>query len=385
MRAYGVEEKYRIVNSNTQDKWFGSTYVRGGMNDTTLKVGGWGDKYYSLIKMPVDLNIPGAPRVVLNRITLNLHSINSLNRTSMRKWFVRSSWSEASTMDHWSMTIASIGLAPLPPVNGLYSFDISSEFYYWISQTEPNYGILLEPENTDNTSNYFASSENKPEWRPYIEVSYEKVPEFRLPLPGNKRWKLTVEVGGKDYNTQAAVGDPFHTGNTHYSLDFSSHWIPLAGGTEQTATDVPIYAAAGGKIVGLANNVRNPNGWFVKIDHDYDGNVNTGFQTVYIHLKNQPNLSIGDVVQKGGQIGIMGTTGEDANGNPTSTGVHLHMTFYFKNKAGTGPDGPSSSEELNFVRMGGILLKNYKLSTTWRTDLNPDQWNPTYYGSSSPP
>lgn len=382
----GFEEKYLITGENfVEDKWFGSVYVQDGINDGLLKVGGWGDLYYTLIKMPVHLYVPGASRIIINKATLNLQSVGSDNPTAMRKWLVKTPWTETSTSDHWTLTINDYGSILAPPANGLYSFDIGQEYYFWLTGQQTNYGILLIPEDVNNKFNFFRSSENRPESRPYVEVFYERVPSFEIPLPGGgKAWKLTVEAGGKKYNSQTEL-DSFHTGNTYYSMDFSPRWVPVSGGSESIMTDVPIYAAAGGKVVGLASDVHNPNGWFVKLDHDYDGNLNTGFQTVYIHLKNQPSLSLGNVVQQGDQIGIMGTTGEDSNGIPTSTGIHLHMTFYFKNKAGTGPNGPSSSFELNSVFMGGWPLKDFKLGSTWNADLDPDQWNPVYYESSNTP
>ncbi len=370
------EKKYSLPIPDkdiVEDKWFGDVFVTNGMNDEMLKVGGWGDNYYSLIKMPVHLRVPDASRIIINKATMNFQSFGSQNPTPMKKGIVMRDWTETSWDDHWGLTARLTGLVPAPSVNsGKYTFDISYEYFNWLISRYENYGLILVPEKTNNYFNYFRSSKNIQSLRPYIEVFYEKVPDFKLPLPGGKKWKLTVETGGKAYNSQEAVGDPFHTGHTYYSLDFSSRSKPISGGVETEETDVPIYAAAGGVVVN--SEYGSKNGWYVKIDHDYDTNNITGFQTVYIHFKNKSHLKKGDTVKQGDLLGIMGDTGE-------TEGIHLHMTFYFQNQPGVPPNAESDSLHLDFLRMEGRALKDYKLSTNWKTDLL--QYEPIYYPSTN--
>ncbi|MEN9912932.1 MAG: hypothetical protein RLY66_340 [Candidatus Parcubacteria bacterium] len=378
-----VEEQFTIYDlDSTQDKWYGTVYNKDGKNNDILRVGGWGDAYHTLIKLPSYVTVP--PRIFITRARLYLYSYGSTKPTPMRKYFVLNNWTETSTTDHNSLSLATVNgvnnelLAP--PENGEYVIDITGEFSLWISGDYGNHGIRLSPLDTNNKFNHFLSSENTRGFgKPRIVVDYERLPDFKLPLPGNKRWRLHVEAGGKEFDHQTHI-DPFHTGKTYYSLDFGPQWAPLVGGTLTTATDVPIYAAAGGKVVDVALNANNPNGWFVKIDHDGDGKLTTGFQTVYIHLKNQPLVSKNSFVRQGDKLGIMGTTGVDSNGDPTSTGIHLHMTFYYKNDGGLDIMN-YDSPYLNTLRMEGTSIKNFKLGTTWNSGSS--LWTPIVVSPSS--
>ncbi len=364
--SQAVEESFTIYNpSIVHDTWFGSYYYRDGRNNDVLKVGGWGDVYSSIIRMPVNVSVP--PRIFITRARLFLYSYGSTRPTSMKKYFILENWNESSTTDHWGLDLGTVNhdSLPAPSANGEYVIDITAEFSLWISGQYANYGIMLVPENVDNRFNHFLSSENSRGFgKPRIVVDYERLPDFKLPLPGGIAWRLTVEAGGKQFDKQTELDD-HHTGNTYYSLDFNREWVNLSGGSFSTANDVPIYAAASGKVV--ESTYTDANGWYVKIDHDNDGNVNTGFQTVYIHLKDPPLVSVNNHVSQGRQIGIMGESGIYADG------IHLHMTFYYRNQGGNvimGYDSPY----LNALRMEGKSIKNYKLGTTWNSGVQ--KWTP---------
>ena len=381
--AAGSEQTYTIWSdwssqTPSQNKWFGNYYVTGGQSDGTLKVGGWGDQYTSMIKIPLNFPVPG--RTIINGADLHLYSYGSSRPTTMEKFFWLNPWSETSTSDHWNLTYYDLGSVPAPVANGWYSMDISTEFFAWYLYGYQNYGIGLFPNNNDNKFNYFYSPKGPGgglSLRPFITVRYEAIPNFKMPLEGNgKAWKLTTQPGGREYDKQFET-DPAHQGRQYYSIDFS-HFYSLNGGpaVDTTGTDVPILAAAGGVVYEVGDTYRNPtldpNGYYVRIDHDYDGNPNTGFQTVYCHMKPPgPIVHKGDIVTQGKILGYMGTTGD-------STGVHLHITFYFQNNAGTLPLG-SDSAQLNFAAMDGYLLTSYTVGETW----NGIVWYPVYYYLSS--
>jgi hypothetical protein len=387
--ALGFDQTYTVwsdASSQTQSKWFGDYYVRDGQSDGTFKVGGWGDHYISMLKIPVNLPVPG--RYLFKGANLNMYSYGSTRPTTMQKIFWLGPWSQDSTSDHWGLiannTYGGTGQVAAPPANGWYSMDVSSEVFWWLNGIYPNYGIGLYPDNNDNRFNNFYSPKGPGgglTLRPFITIQYETIPDFKMPLDGNgKAWKLTTECGGKTYDSLFGL-DTAHTGRGFYSLDFS-HYYTLNGDNiehDTTGTDVPILAAASGVVIATQyspDNANNPNGWHVKIDHDFDGKATTGYQSIYLHMKSHPLVNKGDRVTQGQILGYMGTTGVDSQGNPTSTGVHLHVSFYFEDNA--GPNG-SDSVELSNVLMDGFYFTQYKVGTTW----NGSEWLPRQYYTSS--
>jgi murein DD-endopeptidase MepM/ murein hydrolase activator NlpD len=84
-----------------------------------------------------------------------------------------------------------------------------------------------------------------------------------------------------------------------------------------TAENALVAAAAKGIVT--ASGLDKDLGHFVRIDHDF------GVETVYGHL-NQSTVQVGDHVEKGVAIGLVGNTGN-------SLGSHLHYEIIFKGQA----------------------------------------------------
>ena len=120
-------------------------------------------------------------------------------------------------------------------------------------------------------------------------------------------------------------GDSWYfTGGPH-NFDGSKR-LPLAGidfqptGTNGCRPPVvrqqPVVAAAGGRTVGYQS-------WWVSVDHDYDGDVMSGWQTVYGHLADR--VAGGMVVAQGQRLGDPSCYGGFASG------VHVHFGVKFEN------------------------------------------------------
>lgn len=94
-----------------------------------------------------------------------------------------------------------------------------------------------------------------------------------------------------------------HNGKFHKGLDVFNKSAP------------PIHAAAYGKVIETCTVDTGAGlGKFVRIDH---GN---GYQTVYGHMASV-SVSVGQTVEKGQTIGVMGRTG-------AATGLHVHIEMY---------------------------------------------------------
>lgn len=79
----------------------------------------------------------------------------------------------------------------------------------------------------------------------------------------------------------------------------------------------PIFAALDGVVDAIWFSERG--GWSLRLKHDKE------IETGYAHLKERPQLKIGQIVKKGEKIAEVGNTGK-------STGPHLHFTVKQKNE-----------------------------------------------------
>ena len=139
-----------------------------------------------------------------------------------------------------------------------------------------------------------------PERQNYAQSWYNKLHGLTSSEPGGnficpiqKPVTVTSECGWR--TSPINGGQEFHNG------------IDLVNGNPNT----PIFAALDGEVVQAGANYYDWYGNYVVIKH------NNGKWTGYAHLS-RIDVSVGQKVQKGAQIGLMGTTGP-------STGEHLHF------------------------------------------------------------
>lgn len=154
----------------------------------------------------------------------------------------------------------------------------------------------------------------------------------------NNDGKMMWPVKGK---TTITAGFPtYPSGGAHWGIDIcvcDSNGSTRDSNGNSYSLGKPYYAAQGGKVI-IAHN---DGGWnsgfgnYCVVDHG------DGTMTLYAHSK-YLNVSVGDVVQKGQQLGAIGDTGN-------VTGPHLHFEVRVKDSNGN----VTRVQPLNYVSCPG--------------------------------
>ncbi len=102
-----------------------------------------------------------------------------------------------------------------------------------------------------------------------------------------------------------------------FTSGYGERWGRLHGGIDIAAqTGTPIKAADNGEVIFVGDS--GSYGLLVKLDH------NNGYITYYAHCS-KINVSVGDIVNQGDVISLVGNTGN-------STGPHCHFEIRYDNK-----------------------------------------------------
>jgi hypothetical protein len=165
-----------VTLTPTQDIWITNTFDNGsnyGVDNAQLKVGGWGDKYDSLIKF--DLSSVRGSHVT--SAVLKLYNLADLGGTpvAMEVDELQTSWNDsygwysygtsphsggAITQTPQNLQFKMLETVPAPSSTaGWINIDITSAVNDWLANPSSNFGILLQPLATNNNFNDFVSSE----------------------------------------------------------------------------------------------------------------------------------------------------------------------------------------------------------------------------------
>lgn len=151
----------------------------GGLNNEHIRVGGWGDLYYSLIEFDLTGMAPVATSARLELFTVpEIHGFGAtglyLDRiTEFWDWRTQGTGADMERL-WWADRPAAVqwgaGLLPAPQAGQWYSIDITDLYNGWQSGAFSNFGVQLRPQQTGNTWSVFYSSDymGDPSLRPRL-------------------------------------------------------------------------------------------------------------------------------------------------------------------------------------------------------------------------
>ena len=168
---------------------------------------------------------------------------------------------------------------------------------------------------TTPTADDTAIQQRADDWQTYLKSPQAQVQQ---PLPSPNA-PVTAPLQAPQPQTQQT---PQPSGYVFPVQDFQGkvqdHWGSVLGGSDLFAPrGTPVVAMRGGKVLESGYNTIGGNAVLVQGD---DGN-----QYYYAHFDKPPSVKVGDTVDAGTPIGVVGNTGDAQN-----TGTHLHI--------GIGPD-----------------------------------------------
>jgi len=149
------------------DVWITSVY--DSRNDHRLRVGGWGDVYYTMIRFDLT-DFPSS--VTAATLYLYTWGNDSASNVSMDLHRVTDAWSEA--VDWQSQpTTTNVRLVPTPVLGRWYELDITDLYNGWRAGNFPNYGLQLRPTSNNHEFNEFYSSDysDDPYLRPKLVIT----------------------------------------------------------------------------------------------------------------------------------------------------------------------------------------------------------------------
>jgi murein DD-endopeptidase MepM/ murein hydrolase activator NlpD len=302
------------------DTWFGSVYNTTAQHDYRNRIGGWGDRYFTLLRF----DLSGLP-LSATSVKILRHTINEGTPTAINWYKVTAPW-QSGTVTYsnfqWSaMTLQYSFTAPNP---GLwYATDITTLYNQWRTGTTKNYGVMLVPVSTNNNWSSFYSSKQAG-YEPRLQVTY--TPQSNDGVIKLK-WPLAT---AKPASPSSAFGDPWGVGETkckNLAMTHAGVDIPSAAGS-------PVYAAEDGFVREIFPASQS-GGWASAIVLEHNHPVSGKYTTVYWHVTPASGIvtdsgSAKTFIPKGRQIATVADL--------TRAGDHLHFGVRLGAFSGTYSD-----------------------------------------------
>lgn len=170
-----------LTEANARSVWVTSVYAYGansgggggGMADDRLRIGGWGDKYVSLLSFDLPDNRTARRAVII--FTVKADDERS-TPTAISYAAITQPWSPGTDgrvlwKDLPPAEFQSDEPAPANP-GSKYELDITSLYNDWVTGRRRPYGLMLEPANTNNNFSTFYSTRARDGLRPQLRLTY---------------------------------------------------------------------------------------------------------------------------------------------------------------------------------------------------------------------
>lgn len=162
------ESMDKFLRSSTPQDPMSSAFDPQGTNPT-LRVGGWGDQYRTLIRFEV----AGLPEDPVDA-SLELFCHNTYNPPTMSFERITSAWGLTTT---WASrpSAVTLGTRPAAIPGQWYRLDVSALVPGWIDGSLANFGVQLVPNATNNNYDEFRSGDfaEDPTLRPRLVLTYD--------------------------------------------------------------------------------------------------------------------------------------------------------------------------------------------------------------------
>jgi len=286
------------------DTWFGSYYNKTAQHDYRLRVGGWGDWYYTLLRF----DLSGLPQNATNAYIWR-YTINEGTPTDINWYRIGAQWHSgtvtSSNFPYASLTSLFWTSAPTPGY--WYITNITSEYNQWRAGTgNLNYGLFLAPVSNNNNYSSFYSSTQGGGIGPWLQVTYtpqadDNKIKLRWPLGTPYASRVVTQAFGVNW----AGGSECPPGviKKHSGTDFSA---PIG---------TAVYAAEDGVIKHV--DAHPPWAYHIVLEHNHPQGGK--YTTVYWHVTPASGITAMNppiFVPKGMQIATIANL---------ATGSHFHF------------------------------------------------------------
>jgi len=300
------------------DTWFGSTYNKEAVHDSILRIGGWVDKYYSLLRF----DLSGFPQSG-TEVYLWLYATD-IGTTNINWYKIQDQWhSESVTYSNFPFSkLTYLGTTSAPPAKGWYRIGINSIFRSWrkgTSTADRNFGLLLAPARNNNNYSIFSSSGTSSQ-RPVLQVTYpdeldDGIIKLKWPLATAKSNSTITQEFGEDWAGGVYCGGKI---KIHNGTDYSA-----SAGTA-------VYATEDGRIM----HVKFHSDWEYDIVLEHNHPKSGKYTTVYWHVN--PTSEVKNILAGKGDKFI-------PKGHKIATVANLYGNTHFHFGIRIGPYSEPSS------------------------------------------